>query len=122
VKDTTRASTLSAHQAAYGTARVPYEQAFKKAIDAVMKSEDGETPRAILKEFADPPMTKAQLDAEMKKIFKGLQLLAVGEASESGGTPGKDWIFKVDANAGSDHGFWVSVSRDTGEAFVNGFN
>lgn len=122
VKDTTKASTLAAHQREYGDARVTYKDAFKKAIDAVLKSEEGETPRAILKEFAEPPMTKAQLDAEMKKIFKGLELLPVGEASESGGEPGKDWIFAVDADAGSDHGFWVSVSRTTGEAFVNGFN
>lgn len=122
VKDTTKPATLAAHTAAYGEARVPYKDAFKKAIDAVMKSEDGETPRAILKEFADPPMTKAQLDAELKRIFKGLELLPVGETSESGGEAGKHWIFSVDADAGSDHGFWVSVDRTTGEAFVNGFN
>lgn len=122
VKDTTKPATLAAHTAAYGTSNVSYKDAFKKAIDAVMKAEDGETPRAILKEFAEPPMTKAQLDAEMKRIFKGLELLPVGEASESGGDPEKDWIFAVDADAGSDHGFWVSVSRETGEAMVNGFN
>ena len=122
VKDTTSPATLLAHSAAYGDARVSYKDAFKKAIDAVMKSEDGETPRAILKEFADPPLSKTQLDAEMKKIFKGLELLPVGETSESGGEAGKDWIFSVDADAGSDHGFWVSVSRETGEATVNGFN
>ncbi|MBL8911852.1 MAG: hypothetical protein JNM17_14255 [Archangium sp.] len=122
VKDTTKASTIAAHQSEYGDARVSYKDAFKKAIDAVLKSEDGETPRAILKEFAEPPMTRSQLDAEMKKIFKGLELLPVGEASESGGEPGKDWIFSVDADAGSDHGFWVSVSRETGEATVSGFN
>jgi hypothetical protein len=28
----------------------------------------------------------------------------------------------VDADARSDHGFRVSVSRETGEATVNGFN
>ena len=97
VKDTTLPATLLAHSAAYGDARVSYKDAFKKAIDAVMKSEDGETPRAILKEFADPPLSKTQFDAEMKKIFKGLELLPVGETSESGGEAGKDWIFSVDA-------------------------
>ncbi len=122
VKDTTSPATLLAHRAAYGDARVEYKDAFKKAIDAVMKAEDGETPRAILRETMDPPVTKAKLDAEMKRIFKGLELLPVGETSESGGEAGKDWIFSVDADAGSDHGFWVSVNRTTGEAMVNGFN
>ena len=44
VKDTTSPATLLAHSAAYGDARVSHKDAFKKAIDAVMKSEDGETP------------------------------------------------------------------------------
>ena len=55
--------------------------------DGVLKEEDRETPRASLKEFAEPPMTKAQLDAEVKRIFKSMTLLPVGEASESGGQP-----------------------------------
>ena len=86
--------------------------------DGVLKEEDRETPRASLKEFAEPPMTKAQLDAEVKRIFKSMTLLPVGEASESGGQPGKNWIYKVEANAGSDHRFWVSVNRTSGEAMV----
>lgn len=122
VKDETSPATLVAHQAAYGDSAVTYKEAFKKGIDAVLTQEDGETPRAILKEFADPPMTKAQLDAEMKRIFTSMELLPVGESSESGGDPEKDWIFAVRADAGSDHGFWVSVSRQTGEAYVSGFN
>lgn len=37
VKDTTSPATLLAHSAAYGDARVSPKDAFKKAIDAVMK-------------------------------------------------------------------------------------
>jgi hypothetical protein len=122
VADRTSPATLAAHTAAYGPAAISYKDAFKKGVEAVLKAEDGETPRSILKELSDPPRTKAQLDAEMKKIFKAMELLPVGETSESGGEAGKDWIFAVDADVGSDHGFWVSVSRDTGEAMVNGFN
>ncbi|MGV3621167.1 MAG: hypothetical protein ACO1OB_10140 [Archangium sp.] len=122
VKDETSPATLVAHQAAYGDSAVSYKDAFKKGVEEVLRSEDGETPRNILKEFADPPMTKAQLDAEMKRIFTSMELLPVGEASESNGDPAKDWIFAVRADAGSDHGFWVSVSRETGDAFVSGFN
>jgi hypothetical protein len=126
VKDTTPKLLIAAHQAEYGTSPVGYADAFKKGIDQVMKDEEnGETPRALLKYFAEEdgtPLTSAQLDAKMKKLFKGMELLPVGEASESGGDPAEDWIFSVDLDAGSDHGFWVSVSRKTGEAFVNGFN
>ncbi len=126
VKDTTPKLLIAAHQAEYGSSPVGYADAFKKGIDAVMKDEDtGETPRALLKYFAEEngePLTDAQLDAQMKKLFKGMELLPVGEASESGGEPDQHWIFSVDLDAGSDHGFWVSVDRKTGEAFVNGFN
>lgn len=126
VKDTTPKLLIAAHQAEYGVSRVGYAEAFKKGIDAVLKDEDtGETPRALLKQFAEDdgkPLTDAQADAQLKKLLKGMELLPVGEASESNGDPKKDWIFSVDIDVGSDHGFWVSVSRDTGEAFVNGFN
>jgi hypothetical protein len=122
VADETSPATLAAHTAAYGPAAISYKDAFKKGVEAVLKDEDGETPRRILKELSDPPLSKAQLDAEMKRIFKSMELLPVGETSESGGEPGKDWIFEVSADVGSDHGFWVSVDRTTGEAMVNGFN
>lgn len=126
VKDTTPKLLIAAHQAEYGSSAVGYAAAFKKGIDAVMKDEEtGETPRALLKYFAEDegkPLTDAQADAKLKKLFKGMELLPVGEASESGGEPAKDWIFSVDINVGSDHGFWVSVNRQTGEAMVNGFN
>ena len=126
VKDTTPKLLIAAHQAEYGPSAVGYAAAFKKGIDAVMKDEgNSETPRALLKYFAEEngaPLTEAQLDAKMKKLLKGMELLPVGEASESGGDPAKDWIFGVDINVGSDHGFWVSVNRQTGDASVAGFN
>lgn len=126
VKDTTPKLLIASHQAEYGASPVGYAAAFKKGIDAVMKDEEsGETPRALLKYFAEEegtPLTDAQADARLKRLLKGLELLPVGEASESGGDPAQDWIFAVDIEVGSDHGFWVSVNRKTGEAFVNGFN
>jgi hypothetical protein len=126
VKDTTPKLLIASHTAEYGSAGIGYAAAFKKGIDQVMRDEDGgETPRALIKFFAEEegnPLTTAELDAKMKSLFKGMELLPVGEASESNGDPAKDWIFAVDLDAGSDHGFWVSVNRQTGEAFVNGFN
>jgi hypothetical protein len=123
-KDTTPKGLVTAHLDAYGSHKVTYQQAFDKAIAALLVQEDGETPRAILKEFADPPMSTKQLDAAIKRIVNagGLELLPLGEAEESGGEPQADWIFRASVDAGSDHGFWVSVNRDTGEAVVNGFN
>lgn len=122
VKDETSPATLVAHQTAFGDAKVSYKDAFQKGIDAVLTQDDGETPRALLQEFADHPMTSKQLDAALKKALTALELLPVGEAEESGGEPGKDWIFRVSCDVGSDHGFWVSVNRTTGDAMVNGFN
>jgi len=125
-KDTTPKSLIAAHETAYGHSAVSEAQAFKKGVEAVLHDEDsGETPRALLKYFAEEeghPLTNAQADAKMKKLLKGLELLPVGEASESGGDPKKDWIFSANVNVGSDHGFWVSVNRKTGDAMVNGFN
>lgn len=122
VKDETSAATLAAHAREYGVSAVPYKDAFAKAIEAVMTSIDGETPRAVLAESEVPPLAGAQLDAAMKRIFKGLRLMQVGDSSESGRDPEHAWIFAVSANAGSDHAFFVSVDRTTGEASVTGFN
>ncbi len=122
VRDRTPATLISKHLATYGVTPTGYQEAFKRGIEAVLTQEDGETPRAILKEFADPPMTKAQLDAAMKGIFKSMKLLPLGEAGETSFDARTQWVFSVEADAGSDHGFWVAVDRQTGVALVEGFN
>lgn len=124
-KDTTPKGLIEKHLKEYGSHKVSYQDALAKGIQAILTSEEGcEDPRALLKEFADPPMTKKQLDAKMKEIVAAgsFELLPLGEAEESCGDPQADWIFRANVDVGSDHGFWVSVNRDTGEAMVNGFN
>jgi hypothetical protein len=124
-RDTTSKTLVAAHEAAYGQGAIREADAFKKGIAAILVADDGETPRALLREISSgegETLTEAQLTAKIKKLLKGMELLPVGESSESGGEPDKDWIFAVDINVGSDHGFWVSVSRQSGEAMVNGFN
>ncbi|MFZ5470209.1 MAG: hypothetical protein ACOZIN_12310 [Myxococcota bacterium] len=124
-KDQTPQSRIAKHLAAYGQHRVSYPVAFQKAVAAVLTQEgDSESPRSILKEFwpGGRRPTDAQLRAELRQKLKGLELLPVGKAEEAAGQPSKDWIFRVDIDVGSDHGFWVAVNRQSGKAVVNGFN
>ncbi len=122
VKDHTPPALIKEHEEAFGTSAISYDQAFKLAIEAVLTDEDGETPRAILREINDNSLTKEQLDAEVKKAFKGLTLMEIEETGEQGGEPSEEWIFRVSHETGSDHGHWVNVNRETGEAWVSGFN
>jgi hypothetical protein len=124
-KDTTPKGLIEKHLKEYGSQKVGYQEALQKGIQAILTTDEGgEEPRSILREFADPPMTKKQLDAEMARLVNAgsFELLPVGEAEESCGDPETDWIFRARVDVGSDHGFWVSVNRETGEAMVNGFN
>ncbi|MBL9037185.1 MAG: hypothetical protein JNG84_01600 [Archangium sp.] len=124
VKDKTPATRITQHVSAYGAGRVAYASALTKGIAAVMK--DRTTgPGAVLKENGDGDgntLTNAQIDAELKKAFKAVTLLKVGEAEDSGFDPETQWIFAVDCSVGSDHGFWVAVDRKTGATEVTSFN
>lgn len=122
VKDTTTTAVRRAHEAAYGSSNVSYAEAFKRAKDTILTYDGEEGPRATLQEFADEPLSKAKLDALIAKRFHGLELLPVGESEESYGEPAKDWIFRVDVDTGTDNAFWVSISRETGEASISSFN
>lgn len=126
-KDATPAGLAAKHAAKYGAHSVPYEDAFRLAIPAVIHQEGGETPRDIIKGIAEmdgKPLTEAQLDKKMQKLVNAgnFELLPVGESNENGDDPKKFWIFRVHVETGSDHGFWASVDRDTGEVSVTGFN
>ncbi len=124
VKDKTSASRVAAHIAEYGQPRVGYADAFQKAIKAVMKDREY-GPGSVLKEVGDGngnELTDRQIEAELKKAFKSMTLLPPGESEESYFEPDKQWIFRVDCDVGSDHGFWVGVDRTTGQADVTNFN
>jgi hypothetical protein len=128
-RDLTPPGLIAAHLAAYGQGPVGYAEAFRRALEAVIANEDsGESPRAIVREFGGPdggPITsKTKLDAAMKRLMAqgGLELLEVGESDEHGSDPEANWIFAVDIETGSDHGFWAIVDRRTGETTVDGFN
>ncbi|WP_147707554.1 hypothetical protein [Microvirga massiliensis] len=126
-KDTTPAGLPDAHVAEYGKTPISYKKAFQLAIPAVIHQEDGETPRAIVKETAESEkhsLSEAELDRKMTKLVDegSFELLPVGESDENGDDPRKNWIFSVNVDTGSDHGFWASVDRNTGEVSVTGFN
>src|SRR5262245_41646467 len=125
--DQTPAGLPEAHVAKYGQRPIDYKKALELAVPAVIHQEDGETPRAIVKEIAESerhPLSEAELDWKMRKLVNegSFELLPVGESNENGDDPGKNWIFSVDVYTGSDHGFWASVHRETGEVSVTGFN
>ncbi len=116
-----------AHVAKYGKRSIDYEKAFKLAIPAVIHQENGEAPRVIVKEMAESeghPLSGKELDRKMRKLVDegSFELLPVGESNENGDDPAKNWIFSVGVATGSDHGFWASVDRETGEVSVTGFN
>ncbi len=125
VANTTSQALVKQHVDAYGASPVSFQDAFKRAVDALMTQKAGETPLAVFMEFGGRDggsLSEAAAKKKLQAALAGLELLPVGEASESGGTPKDDWIFSVDVDSPTDHGFWVSVNRKTGEASVNGFN
>ena len=124
VKDKSKASDLRAHLAEYGVSRVGFDDAFARGVKAVLKDRDY-GPGGVLRDIGDGnggELTDAQIAAELKKAFKSMALLPVGESSESGFDPRTQWIFSVDCDVGSDHGFWVGVDRETGATEVTNFN
>ncbi len=122
VNDDTAAGTIDAHLAAWGTPAISYADAFARAVDAVLTEEEGETPRAIIRQIHGDQLSQDQLNAAVREAVKGLTLLPVGESDEEGTDPASAWIFSVRHQTGSDHGFWVAVDRNTGDATVSGFN
>ena len=126
-RDRTPAGLPEAHVAKYGKTPIDYRKAFELAIPAVIHQEDGEAPRAIVKENAESEghqLSEVELDWKMRKLVDegSFELLPVGDSNENGDDPKKNWIFSVNVNTGSDHGFWASVNRETGEVSVTGFN
>ncbi len=124
VKDETPASRVRAHEAQYES-RVSYRAAFEKAARAVLTDDSPESPRGLLLEQAEydgVTLSRAQLDAQLKKALEGLELLAPGETGESMAESDTHWIFAVGIDVGTDHGFWACVDRQTGETYVTGFN
>lgn len=125
MKDTTPAAARRAHDAAFPSL-VGYAEAFKKAEAAVLTNEDSpESPRALLREWAADDgrsWSDAQLKRELQKRFAGLELLPPGEVDETYVESATHWVFAVDLDVGTDHGFWACVDRQTGEVSVEGFN
>lgn len=124
VKDKTPASRIADHERTYGASRVSYKEAFELGRKAVLADREY-GPGYILKEMGGPDgsgLSEAKIQAELKKAFKAMELLPKGESEESYADPAADWIFRVSCDVGSDHGFWVSVSRSTGDAQVSSFN
>ncbi len=127
-KDATPKRRIDAHVAAYGRSPVSYEKAREKAIQTFLRDADGETPLSILREIGESEgKPRGWAEKELRKLMSErgakIALLPVGEASESMGEPKDDWIFSLEMPSWpSDHGFWCSVNRKTGKAFVNGFN
>lgn len=119
VKDKTSPTRIAEHLAAYGTSPVTYAEAFAKGVKAVLEDRDY-GPGNVLREVGD--LSEAQVKKELEKAFKSMTLMPVGETSESGFDPQDTWIFELDADVGSDHGFWVGVDRQSGEAQVTSFN
>lgn len=123
-KDKTSSTRIAQHLAAYGTSPISYSDAFGKGVKALL--EDREYgPGNILKEIGDGngnPLTDKQIRAQLEKAFTSMTLLPVGESSESGFDPEAEWVFEVDCDVGSDHGFWVAVNRQSGETQVTNFN
>jgi hypothetical protein len=124
VKDKTPASRIADHERAYGSSPITEKEAFGIGVKAIL--EDREYgPGNILKEMGmgdGTEMPEAKIQSELKKHFKSMELLPKGESEESGGEPKDAWIFRVSCNVGSDHGFWVTVDRQNGDAQVNSFN
>lgn len=124
VKDKTPAGRIADHQRTYGASRVSYQEAFEIGRKAVLKDREY-GPGNILKEMGGPDgtgLSESKLKAELARAFKSMELLPKGESEESYADPATDWIFSVDCDVGSDHGFWVSVNRSTGDAQVTSFN
>jgi len=126
-RDMTPAGRADAHIAKYGNTPIDYETAFELAIPAVIHQEQGEAPRAIVKQVAEldgHPLSETALDAKMRQLVDEgtFELLPVDESNQNGDDPRKHWIFSVTVETDSDHGFWASVSREAGTVSVTGFN
>ena len=124
VKDKTPPSRIADHERTYGTSPISEKDAFKIGVKAILEDRDY-GPGNILKELGmgnGTEMPEAKIQAELKKAFKSMELLPKGESEESGGEPKDAWIFRVSCEVGSDHGFWVTVDRQSGDAQVNSFN
>lgn len=122
--DKTSATRIAQHLAEYGTPAVPYSDAFAIGVKTVLADREY-GPGNILREMGGEDgngLPEAKLRVELEKAFKSMTLMPVGEASESGFDPQTHWIFELDADVGSDHGFWVGVDRATGDATVTSFN
>lgn len=123
-KDKTSATRIAQHLAAYGTSAVTYSDAFAKGVKAVLADREY-GPGNILREMGGPDgagLSEAKVKAELEKAFKSMTLMPVGQSSESGFDPAATWVFELDSDVGSDHGFWVGVDRQTGDAQVTSFN
>lgn len=124
VKDKTPAGRIADHERTYGTSPVSYKEAFEIGRKAVLKDREY-GPGNVLKELGNgdgTQMSESKIQAELKKAFKSMELLPKGESEESYAEPKDSWIFRVSCDVGSDHGFWVSVDRQNGDAQVSSFN
>lgn len=127
-EDATPPRRIRAHEVEYGKHAVSYDEAFDLAIAGVVSSEkNADCPRSIIKadaELAGHPLSKDELDQVMAQLVAAgiFELLGVGESSEQEDDPKENWVFGVDVETQSDHGFWAAVHRDTGKVIVSGFN
>lgn len=124
VKDRTPAARVAEHERAYGRGAVSYKDAVELGKKAVLADREY-GPGNILRELGSgdgTPLSESKIQARLEKAFKAMELLPKGESEESYGDPEKDWIFRVDADVGSDHGFWVTVNRSSGDTQVTSFN
>jgi hypothetical protein len=128
-EDLTPPRRIDAHLAEYGNHAIDYDEAFDRAIPAVVSSEDDvESPRSIVRADAEARAGQRLSDKELDRVMRELvssgsfELLGVGESNETGDDPKKRWIFQVNVDTGTDHGFWAAVHRDTGKVHVSGFN
>ena len=120
--DGTSERRIQLHEAAYPGHAVSYQQAFDLAIPAVLFSEEGESPRAILNSEGSIP--KDDLDRKMRELVAAgsFELLPVDETNVFEEDPAKRWIFDVEVDVENFGKYWVSVDRDTGHTLVSGFN
>jgi hypothetical protein len=115
------------HLLAYGRTPISYSGAFNRLIPAVIRQDGRDTPRNIVRniaEMAGQPLSEAELDRKMTDLLArgSVELLPPGESNEVGDDPAKAWIFELQIDTESDHGFWAAVDRHTGEVSVSGFN
>jgi hypothetical protein len=117
VRDETPLARVETHRKTYGDTPVFYPDALALAARAVLEDGSESSPRRVLEQSG-----LADVEGELaRRLSRGsLTLLKAGRADSFGTDPSRWWIFEVNLDAGSGHGFWARVNRQTGEAHVQG--